>query len=186
MAGVWRMTGIWRMVSSKSRHSGVWNYFDQNDQHVMCKLCQMKVSYHNSTTTMRNHMKSKHWNIIIDQSNEEKQLPITAFTTAGRPRCIPDRAEKSTHLIAKMIARDMLPLSFVEGDRFKEVLQFLEPDYDIPSRKTITVNRGSIWKHGFQTQNYFRDSSLRGHYNWHLDSINYRVLCHYNVSFYCW
>lgn len=33
----------------------------------------------------------------------------------------------------------MLPLSFVEGDRFKEVLQFLEPDYDIPSRKTITA-----------------------------------------------
>lgn len=33
----------------------------------------------------------------------------------------------------------MLPLSFVEGEGFKEVLQFLEPDYDIPSRRTITA-----------------------------------------------
>ncbi|XP_055035972.2 E3 SUMO-protein ligase ZBED1-like [Misgurnus anguillicaudatus] len=129
------------MASSKNKRSGVWNYFDQNDQHVVCKICQIELSYHNSTSTMRSHMKSKHQTVNIDQSTEERQLPITAFTTAGnvRPMCTPERAEKTTNLISKMIARDMLPLSFVKGDGFKEVLHFLEPDYNPPSRKTITA-----------------------------------------------
>uniref|UniRef100_A0A673HB45 BED-type domain-containing protein n=1 Tax=Sinocyclocheilus rhinocerous TaxID=307959 RepID=A0A673HB45_9TELE len=129
-------------MEAKSVHinrSEVWNYFDQNDQHVVCKICQVKLSYHNSTTTMRNHIKFKHRNVIIDPPNEDRQLPITALATAGRQRCTPERAEKTTQLIAKIISRDMLPLSFIDGEGFKEFLQFLEPDYDIPSRKTITA-----------------------------------------------
>lgn len=128
------------MASSASKRSEVWKYFDQNDHHVVCKICQAKLSYHNSTSTMRNHLKCKHRNIIIDEpSNEDTQLPITTFATSSRRRCTPERAEKTTQLIAKMISRDMLPLSFVEGEGFKEVLQFLEPDYDIPSRRTLTA-----------------------------------------------
>lgn len=41
-----------------SLHNGI--TFDQRNLHVMCKHCGVKLSYHNITTTMRNHMKSKH------------------------------------------------------------------------------------------------------------------------------
>ena len=36
-----------------------------------------------------------------------------------------------------MITKDMLPLSFVEGDGFRELMNFVEPEYRVPTRKTI-------------------------------------------------
>ncbi|KAA0722903.1 hypothetical protein E1301_Tti013670 [Triplophysa tibetana] len=84
------------MASSTCERTEVWNYFVQNDQHVMCKICLAKLSHHHSTTSMRNHMKSKHRNVIIDPPNEDVQLPFTAFATAGRRRCTPEQTEKTT------------------------------------------------------------------------------------------
>ncbi|XP_073729765.1 E3 SUMO-protein ligase ZBED1-like [Misgurnus anguillicaudatus] len=37
-----------------------------------------------------------------------------------------------------MIAKDMLPISVVEGDGFRELINFIQPDYSIPSRGTVT------------------------------------------------
>uniref|UniRef100_H3B7L0 HAT C-terminal dimerisation domain-containing protein n=1 Tax=Latimeria chalumnae TaxID=7897 RepID=H3B7L0_LATCH len=36
-----------------------------------------------------------------------------------------------------MIAKDMLPSSFVKGDGFKELMDYIEPEYTVPARKTI-------------------------------------------------
>ncbi|KAJ4924410.1 hypothetical protein JOQ06_000650 [Pogonophryne albipinna] len=36
-----------------------------------------------------------------------------------------------------MITKDMLPLSFVEGEGFRELMNFVEPEYRVPTRKTI-------------------------------------------------
>uniref|UniRef100_H3BEN4 HAT C-terminal dimerisation domain-containing protein n=1 Tax=Latimeria chalumnae TaxID=7897 RepID=H3BEN4_LATCH len=47
------------------------------------------------------------------------------------------RAERTTVLTAKMIAKDMLPISFVEGDGFKELMEYIEPEHTAPARKTI-------------------------------------------------
>lgn len=49
---------------------------------------------------MRNHIKSKHQTIFTDQSNKERQVSITAFTT-GEHYCTHERAEKITYLIEK-------------------------------------------------------------------------------------
>nr|XP_014354555.1 PREDICTED: zinc finger BED domain-containing protein 1-like [Latimeria chalumnae] len=35
-----------------------------------------------------------------------------------------------------MIAKDMLPISFVEGDGFKELMEYIELEYTVPARKT--------------------------------------------------
>ncbi|XP_053571595.1 E3 SUMO-protein ligase ZBED1-like [Bombina bombina] len=42
-------------------------------------------------------------------------------------------------LIANMVAKDMLPLSFVEGEGFWELIKYVEPKYTVPARKTITT-----------------------------------------------
>uniref|UniRef100_H2ZY22 HAT C-terminal dimerisation domain-containing protein n=1 Tax=Latimeria chalumnae TaxID=7897 RepID=H2ZY22_LATCH len=36
-----------------------------------------------------------------------------------------------------LISKDMLPISFVEGDGFKELMEYIEPEYTVPARKTI-------------------------------------------------
>ncbi|KAL0187841.1 hypothetical protein M9458_014940, partial [Cirrhinus mrigala] len=38
-----------------------------------------------------------------------------------------------------MVEKDMLPLDFVSGEGFLELIQFLEPNYTVPSRQTITT-----------------------------------------------
>ncbi|KAA0710652.1 hypothetical protein E1301_Tti013025 [Triplophysa tibetana] len=90
-------------VSEAMDSSETYDPFSNNGLHfalklLECKICQAKRSYHHSTTSMRNHMKSKHRNVIIDPPNEDGQLPITAFASAGSGRCnpVPERAEKTT------------------------------------------------------------------------------------------
>eukprot|EP00063_Salmo_salar_P009589 XP_013984424.1 PREDICTED: zinc finger BED domain-containing protein 4-like isoform X1 [Salmo salar] len=43
------------------RKSTVWNYYIQlNEMHVECNICKRQLSFHNSTTTMREHLVRKH------------------------------------------------------------------------------------------------------------------------------
>jgi hypothetical protein len=51
---------------------------------------------------------------------------------------MPDaKKEKLTHLIGRMIAKDLLPYSIVEQEGFTEVLQFLCPEYKLPCAITF-------------------------------------------------
>ena len=45
-----------------------------------------------------------------------------------------------------MIARDSLPISTVENEGFRNLIQYLEPSYDIPSRKTMTSYLQGLFK----------------------------------------
>ncbi|KAL2095565.1 hypothetical protein ACEWY4_007713 [Coilia grayii] len=49
-----------------------------------------------------------------------------------------------------MIEMDMLPISVVEGKGFQELIQFLEPEYRIPSRRTMTRLIESHYEEGKQ------------------------------------
>ncbi|KAJ8266600.1 hypothetical protein GJAV_G00132360 [Gymnothorax javanicus] len=43
------------------RKSKVWNYYTQlSETHVECNVCKRRLSFHNSTTTMREHLVRKH------------------------------------------------------------------------------------------------------------------------------
>ena len=43
-----------------------------------------------------------------------------------------------TKRIVNMIVKDMLPLSLADGEGLRELMEFIEPGYRIPSRKTFT------------------------------------------------
>ncbi len=47
-----------------------------------------------------------------------------------------------------MVTGDMLPLSFVEGEGFQELMVFVEVEYEPPSRQTTKrverMNKGSV------------------------------------------
>ncbi|KAJ8402168.1 hypothetical protein AAFF_G00370330 [Aldrovandia affinis] len=48
-------------ASVDRRKSKVWNYYTQlNESHVECNVCKKQLSFHNSTTTMREHLVRKH------------------------------------------------------------------------------------------------------------------------------
>jgi len=47
------------------------------------------------------------------------------------------RSEKMSDLTATMIDIDTLPISFVEGDGFRQLMAYAEPAYVVPCAKTI-------------------------------------------------
>ena len=52
-------------------------------------------------------------------------------------KCPPSHATKITTLIAKLVARDLRPLSIVEDDGFRQLLNYVEPNYQVPSRPHV-------------------------------------------------
>ena len=52
-------------------------------------------------------------------------------------RCPPSRATVVTDLLADMVATDLLPLSSVDGRRFRRLMEFVE--YQMPHRQALTT-----------------------------------------------
>ena len=45
-----------------------------------------------------------------------------------------------------MIAEDTLPVCFVEGDGFRDLMAFVEPEYKVPCRQTMTTRMEAMYK----------------------------------------
>jgi len=56
------------------------------------------------------------------------------------------RSERVTGLIANVIAKDTLPISFVEVTGFKELMTYVEPGYVVPCAKTIKKRLQSVYQ----------------------------------------
>ena len=50
------------------------------------------------------------------------------------------RWQEITNSVGKFIAKEMMPVSVVERPGFKEMVQKLDPRYEIPSRKYFSKN----------------------------------------------
>lgn len=81
---------------------------------------------------MQYHLRSKHPHAFCDEG--QQMLPSML---SGR-RCDARRSEEKTQRICLMVVKDILPISVVCGEGFQELLTFIEQNYDIPSRATIT------------------------------------------------
>ncbi len=118
-----------------SNKSSVWSSVDKiNENEVQCKLCHTRLAYHRSTTVMHNHLRAKH----PGGPSTGQQQSVASFmirTTKSDAR----QAEQTTAHITEMIAKGMLPISFVEGEGFRTLMEFVEPEFAVPSRKTITA-----------------------------------------------
>lgn len=68
-------------------------------------------------------------------STRVKQVKISNVFQSKEAQKI--RAEKINQSLAKMIAEDMLPLAFVEGNGFINFMRIVDPAYTIPSRNTV-------------------------------------------------
>jgi len=66
-----------------------------------------------------------------------KQAKLTSFCTAKQP-CSSARAAIITDLVTKMIVGNMFPISTADRKNFKNLLNYLEPSYILPSRPTFT------------------------------------------------
>nr|XP_028597852.1 zinc finger BED domain-containing protein 1-like isoform X1 [Podarcis muralis] len=135
------------------RKSKVWNYYTKlGDAYVECNVCKKQLSFHNSTTTMREHLVRKHSirDTLLSQLKDD-QVPdpdyVAQETAIKRARqltpenssqyhaasCAEPRTDVILELVLEMIFRDLHPLSVVKDKGFGLLIGYLEPSFILPS-----------------------------------------------------
>ncbi|XP_028312500.1 zinc finger BED domain-containing protein 1-like [Gouania willdenowi] len=104
----------------RPKRSSVWDVFVQIDDEVHCTMCDTKLKYRSSTTTMMYHIKNKHPDAMPGEGVQE--------TTHS----------EVTELISRMIEKDLLPIAVVNGEGFRELLGRTVQNYKMPSVGHIT------------------------------------------------
>ena len=133
----------------RAQKSPVWNHFLRTGEcEATCKFCEKKLVYRGGTTSLHEHLKRVHPSKAAD-CVEVKNEPGTASATgsmmsfvvssrSNRKGCSSATASTITDMIVAWLAADLRPLSIVGDDGFKAVLNFLMPDYIVPSRTHIS------------------------------------------------
>lgn len=110
------MEGVER---KRLKRSSVWDIFIKVDDEVHCTMCDTKLKYRSSTTSMMYHIKNKH----------NDTVPHDGMALATHAEV--------TELISRMIQKDMLPMTVVNGDGFRELLAYTVHNYKMPSAGDI-------------------------------------------------
>lgn len=130
--------------------SGVWEHFgfhvtyDDNGNKTVdrtatvCKHCAKCIQYANgNTSNMTVNLRRHHANVSISTNRREpvrKQLLLSAaFKQPLSDKS--DRAIAITKALGMFIAKDMQPCSVIECEGFRQLMNVLEPRYNIPSRR---------------------------------------------------
>ncbi|NXI71736.1 RSLE3 protein, partial [Anseranas semipalmata] len=141
------------------RKSKVWNYYTKlGDAYVECNVCKKQLSFHNSTTTMREHLVRKHSirdtplaRLKDDPSSESDYAAQEAKRSRQTPpergpyraaSCSEPRADVILELVLEMIFRDLHPLSVVKDKGFGLLVGYLEPAFSLPSPAQLS---GMLW-----------------------------------------
>ena len=156
-----------RIINAPAKfRSFVWKYFGfpaelavkKTKQITICKLCFSEISYTTGTTSnMTAHLKRKH-NIVdeaggklIDVNNNKPNQTIDSSSSNKGQLSLHDvfknklpknstKAESISKSIGIFIAKDMRPYSIVDNEGFKNMLNVLEPRYEVPSRTYFSAN----------------------------------------------
>ncbi|NWS64224.1 ZBED4 protein, partial [Chunga burmeisteri] len=134
------------------RKSKVWNYYTKlGDAYVECNVCKKQLSFHNSTTTMREHLVRKHSirdtllsQLKDDQVSESDYVAQENAVKRSRQMtpesgiyhvasCSEPRSDVILELVLEMIFRDLHPLSMVKDKGFGLLIGYLEPNFALPS-----------------------------------------------------
>jgi len=131
-------------MAGRINKSDVWQNFEKTTSTMArCKLCSQQISRSGGTTTgLHAHLRSKHPGLA---SPSNVQPRVTSFVGTSR-NCSDSRQEIITAAVAKMIAENMLPISFVESKSFRDLMALVEPQYRPPCRQTMTSRMTAIKK----------------------------------------
>lgn len=137
--------------------SKVWTHFgfckkgDALDKSLaVCRVCKAEIKYNGNTTNLSMHLLRRHGIASTERKTSTSVVPEAA--AAAVPKASSEtasslaniftqkfgqnspRAKAITASIARFICKDMRPYSVVENPGFREMIQTLEPRYNLPSR----------------------------------------------------
>ena len=66
--------------------SAVWQYFDlENENKVVCRLCQNKLAYNHSTRAMHNHIQHRHVDVNLQREQAAGASTANVSHTLSKP-----------------------------------------------------------------------------------------------------
>ncbi|XP_063783197.1 zinc finger BED domain-containing protein 4 [Pseudophryne corroboree] len=140
--------------SNSKKTSKLWNHFSicsADSTKVVCMHCGRTISRGKKptnlgTSCLLRHLQRFHNNVLQNNGVSEAlptadvHLPVNAGFTASSFDETNDKfsdchpvAKKITSLVAEMIALDVQPYSFVDNVGFNRLLEYLQPQYSLPS-----------------------------------------------------
>ena len=100
--------------------------------------CGMQLVHGGGTTSLASHLSAKHTEYTRSfggPASSKKQTTLPTIVC----KCSAERAATITRLIAEFVARDLRPLSIMCGDGFRQLLNTIEPRYQVPSHTHVTM-----------------------------------------------
>ena len=130
------------MASHVNKSSVCDHMLKVRDGKVKCKLCEKEYSYNNSGSTshLMQHIRAKHPSVLDDR---KAQPSLTLFGIGTQRPCSNTRHDKITSLLVNFIVANMLPLSIVESEEFRKLMNYMEPQYKVPCHATIIARLDS-------------------------------------------
>jgi len=117
---------------------------------LTCKLCQRKISYGGTTTTIKRHIETMHPEDIRKKElekqraldpNDKKLLKTQSIEALSLPKMTSKRQEMITDALVTWIAIDGRPLTILEDPGLAKALEKICPGY-VP--RTITTGHDRL------------------------------------------
>ena len=121
--------------------SDVWEHFRRADKKAICCHCSKELVYCRATTNLRDHLNRIHpskYSPPDSTTAAEKKVTPKIESFIKKTVYSEGHAKKITNLLVEMITLDLRPAAMVEGTGFKWLINYLEPNYQVPSAVHIT------------------------------------------------
>ena len=115
---------------SRRVKSEVWEFFVKKDtgKSALCKICNKEYAYHEGISNLRNHLMRSHPSKLYSPQGHCSLDPYLSHS-----KCSDARAKKITEHIVDMVVRYLWLAALVEGAGFKALMNYIEPDYRVPT-----------------------------------------------------
>jgi len=121
-------------MAYRKRTSPVWEFFEptvtkvngKDVKQVQCLLCTQQLADGGGTSNLMSHLHAKHLEEYKNCTNDSSKSCKTQSTLHSFSRvCPPECATAITKHIAEFVARDLHPISVVDGQGFTRLLNYL-------------------------------------------------------------
>ncbi|XP_036340692.1 zinc finger BED domain-containing protein 1-like [Rhagoletis pomonella] len=145
---------------SGRKRSWVWDFFEksEDEKEVTCSICGAVLCYNSSTSSLSNHLtkihnknrenesahsaEAFHSEISSDRPNKSKKKRLEGDTAVVTH----ERQEEISRAVARLISTNMLPLSIVSSDGFRDFMKVIEPGYKVPCVRSIHSRLKLLYK----------------------------------------
>ena len=123
-----------------------WHQKDQQrerDKRITCKICAQKLAHCGGTTNLKNHLRTNHQTEYEELYGKEQitnQTSMDSFVQTSSVKKLPHHsthAVELTNAVVEFVARDLRPVSIVDGCGFLNLMEVAEPRYTVPCQRTI-------------------------------------------------